>query len=150
MVKLPLGVCALLASSSLALAGSSGPERHGSGRVVVTDTSCEILGPIEFAPNDAHLAPAHQKMIKAVAQTMLGNPSIALMEVEGYADGAESYPDLIGLARATAVMAALVTEGVPMYRLQVASVGATQPLERGAKHPEHNRRIAFLIVRRDG
>jgi outer membrane protein OmpA-like peptidoglycan-associated protein len=145
VVKLPL---ALLLVSSLASA-SSAPERHGRGRVVVTDTTCEILGPINFGANDAQLLPVHQKMIKAVAQTMLGNPSIRLMEVEGYADAGELQPEALGLARATAIMAALVAEGVPMYRLQAGSLGATQPLDKSAQHAERNRRIEFLIIRRD-
>ncbi len=145
VVKLPL---ALLLTSSLAAANTSAPEKH-TGRVVVTETTCEILGPIIFQANDAHLAPAHQKMLKAVAQTMLGNPSIRLMEVEGYADAGEQQPEMLGLARATAIMAALVAEGVPMYRLQAGSLGATQPLDKSAQHPERNRRIEFLIIRRD-
>ena len=147
-VLVKLSLLALLATSSLASAGTA-PEHRGPGRVVVTDTSCEILGPIVFLPNDARVAPSSPRMLRAVADTMLGNPSIALMEVEGFADASETSPELLGLARATSVMAVLVADGVPMYRLQAGSLGATQPLDKTAQHPEKNRRIEFLIVRRD-
>jgi OOP family OmpA-OmpF porin len=142
-------VLALLAAGNLAVASEAEVERKG--RVVTTSTTIEILGPITFAPNDAHLAPRHKKMIHAVAQTLLGNPSIRLMEVEGFADRSEAHPDQLGLARATAVMAALVAAGVPTYRLSAASLGATQQLDPSplATLQDKNRRIEFLIVRRD-
>ena len=141
---------ALVASSQLAVASET-RQPAKAGRVVVTDTSCEILGPLQFAPNDAHLVLLDRKLIKAVAETLLGNPSITLMEVDGHADASETNPDLLGMARAMAVMAALVAEGVPAYRLRVESLGATQPLSTSklASEQAKNRRIAFLILKRD-
>ena len=142
-------LAATLTVSSLATAAEDTQEHKG--RVVVTDTTCEILGPINFAANDAHLTVQHRKLIHAVAQTLLGNPSISLIEIEGFADRAETNPDKLGLARATSVMLALEAEGVPQYRLQVGSLGATQPLDKSprASAQVKNRRIEFLILRRE-
>jgi len=135
--------------SSRAMAAEDVQEKKG--RVVVTTTTCEVLEPIKFAMNDAHLTRAHRKIIHAVAQTLLGNPSITLLEIEGFADTHETNPDKLGLARATSVMVALQAEGVPAFRMQVGSFGATQPLDKSdhAQGQEKNRRIEFLIVRRD-
>ena len=148
-MKLP--ALALLATlvSSRAMAAEDVQEKKG--RVVVTTTTCEVLQPVMFAMNDAHLTRAHRKIIHAVAQTLLGNPSIQLVEIEGFADGHETSPDRLGLARATAMKLALEAEGVPAFRLQVASLGATRPLDKGvtATGQERNRRLEFLIMRRD-
>ena len=135
--------------SSRAMAAEDVQEKKG--RVVVTTTTCEVLEPIKFAMNDAHLTRAHRKIIHAVAQTLLGNPSITLMEIEGFADKHETNPDKLGLARATAVMLALEAEGVPAFRMQVASLGATRPVDKGitSSGQEKNRRIEFVILRRD-
>jgi outer membrane protein OmpA-like peptidoglycan-associated protein len=141
-----IAILALLASTSLASAETTSPEKP-IGRVVVTDTSCTILDPILFKPNDAHVLPRHAPMIQAVAESLLGNPSIRVIEINGFADKSEVLSDQLGLARANAVMAALVSAGVPMYRLRTATHGAKQPIDKVSA--AKNRRIDFVILVRD-
>ena len=148
-MKLP--ALALLTTLVSSRAKAAEDVHEPRGRVVVTTTTCAVLEPIAFAMNDAHLTVAHRKIVHAVAETLLGNPSITLMEIEGFADKHETNPDKLGAARATAVMLALEAEGVPAYRMQVGSLGATQPIDKSdrAQGQAKNRRIEFLILRRD-
>ena len=150
-MKLPALALVAVALTVSSLATAAEDVHETKGRVVVTTTTCAVLEPIKFAMNDAHLSVGHRKIIHAVAETLLGNPSITLMEIEGFADTHETNPDKLGLARAAAVRLALQAEGVPAFRMQVASLGATRPLDKGitSSGQEKNRRIEFVILRRD-
>lgn len=132
---------ALMLVSGTALAGEQAPPPHG--RVVVTDTTCEILDPLEYAMNDARLLPKQSRIIKAVASTLKGNPEIRLIEVEGFAEPGERVPSVIALARAQGVISALIKEGVEPIRLRASSQGT-----KNAPKNHTNRRVEFLIVTR--
>jgi outer membrane protein OmpA-like peptidoglycan-associated protein len=134
-----------LALSAAAFALRSNSPR---GRVVVTDTQTEILDVVEFAPGTAALKPSSLPTLDAVAATMLGNPSIELVEVQAHTSGTGDDAANLELSdrRATVVEAYLVQAGVEPARLESQGYGNTQPIERGVS--AKNERISFLILQR--
>jgi outer membrane protein OmpA-like peptidoglycan-associated protein len=122
------------------------------GRVVVTDTSIEILDVIYFEYNKDIIKPASYPILDAVAATMQGNPSIQLIEIQGHTDerGDDAYNLDLSDRRAKSVQRYLVDKGVDAKRLTAQGYGETQPLDR--RHNEaawaKNRRVAFLIIKR--
>jgi outer membrane protein OmpA-like peptidoglycan-associated protein len=122
-----------------ALAGSADARR----RVVVVDTSIEILDSIRFVGATANMTVDASKMLDAVARTLDGNPSITMLGVIGYGSDARlNSLGQIGLGerRAKAIVNALVLRGVDPSRL-VAS-GALHPARANDPVP------VFLILKR--
>jgi OOP family OmpA-OmpF porin len=122
------------------------------GRVVVTDTSIEILDMIYFEYDKAIIKKESYPILDAVAATLQGNPSIALVEIQGHTDerGDDAYNLDLSDRRAHSVRTYLVEHGVDEKRLTAQGYGETQPLDR--RHNEaawaKNRRVAFLILKR--
>jgi hypothetical protein len=102
-----------------------------NGRVVVVTTSIEIIDTISWLRSSARIAPTSNEMLDAIADTLNGNPSIELIEVQAHA----SLADLAD-RRARNVVEALVRRGVAPHRLQPVGIRS------GKTH------TAFLIVRR--
>jgi hypothetical protein len=96
-------------------------------RTVVTDTSIEILQPIQFVGTTSVIAPISTRMLDVIASTLTGNPSILLMEVR--ADGADAPFDqwMVGELRARAIVAPLVKRGVAPWRLRAAGIARPDP-----------------------
>jgi outer membrane protein OmpA-like peptidoglycan-associated protein len=113
---------------------------HDKGRVVVTDTTIEILRPIHFADQSVALDADSTKLLDAIASTLVGNPEILLVAVHAYGGGAppEGRQQLAD-QRATAMVQYLVAHGVEAQRLQAA--GSPEP-------PVANSEAAFEILKR--
>jgi len=122
------------------------------GRVVVTDTSIEILDVIYFEYNSDVIKPASYPILDAVAATMQGNPSIQLIEIQGHTDerGDDAYNLDLSDRRAKSVLKYMVGKSVDANRLTSQGYGETQPLDRAhnEKAWSKNRRVAFLIIKR--
>jgi outer membrane protein OmpA-like peptidoglycan-associated protein len=122
------------------------------GRVIVTDTAIEILDMVYFEYDKAIIKKESYPILDAVAATMQGNPSIALIEIQGHTDerGDDDYNLKLSDRRAHAVRDYLIGKGVDEKRLTAQGYGETQPLDR--RHNEaawaKNRRVAFLILKR--
>jgi outer membrane protein OmpA-like peptidoglycan-associated protein len=116
-------------------------------QVVVTDTQTTILDVVEFAPGTAKLQPTSGPILDAVAETLLGNPSIERVEVQAHTSGRGNAGANQALSdqRAATVKAYLVRAGVPPTRLVAQGYGDTQPIDRAV--PSKNERISFLILR---
>ncbi len=114
------------------------------GRVVVTDTSIEILDSIYFAKDSDAVQSRSRAIVDAIAATLAGNPDIAKVEIGGHASADEG--DVWGLSahRANAVRDALVAKGIARTRLVVVPYGATQPL----RDADTTRRVSFQIAER--
>ena len=112
-------------------------------RKVVTETSIEIIGPIKFDGATAQLshAPSTQKMLDAIAQTFIGNPSILEVEVRAYGADAKFQRGVLASARARAIVHALVQRGVEAKRLVPRGFGAPRPGESADP--------AFFIAKRE-
>jgi outer membrane protein OmpA-like peptidoglycan-associated protein len=122
------------------------------GRVVVTDTTTEILDSVSFKPGTADLEPRSAPTLDAVASTLQGNPNILEVEVQSHTDerGDDGVNLKLSEQRAQVVMKYLVDKGVAQARLTAQGYGETQPIDR-AHTPEawaKNERIAFLILKR--
>jgi outer membrane protein OmpA-like peptidoglycan-associated protein len=114
------------------------------GRVVVTDTSIEILEHIYFAKDSDAVQSRSRPIVDAIAATLAGNPQIAKVEIGGHASADEG--DVWGLSaqRASAIRDALIAKGIEPGRLVVVPYGATQPVGDGEK----SRRVEFLVAER--
>ena len=115
------------------------------GRVVVTDTETTILDVVEFAPGTATLRASARPTLDAVADTLRGNPSIELIEVQSHTRDANLA---LSEQRAAVVVTYLVAAGVEPTRLVAQGYGDTQPIDRAA--PANNERMAFVILKRAG
>ena len=122
------------------------------GRVVVTDTSIEILDMVYFEYNKAIIKPVSYPILDAVAATLNGSPSIQLIEVQGHTDerGNDAYNLDLSDKRAASVKQYLVDKGVDAVRLESQGYGETQPVDQNHNEAAwaKNRRVAFLIIKR--
>jgi len=115
------------------------------GRVVVTDTSLEILEQVYFAKDSEAIEARSRPIVDAIAATLAGNPEIAKVEIGGHASSDEG--DVWGLSahRASAVRDALVARGIAGSRIVVVPYGATQPV---GSDGDKNRRVELQIAER--
>lgn len=121
------------------------------GRVVVTDTAIEILDHIFFKKGSASIESTSLPILDALAQTLLGNPAISAVEVQGHASDEEGKAWELSSERAVAVILALRQRGVEGQRLVMQGYGNTQLLDPNSTERARakNRRVSFLILRRD-
>jgi outer membrane protein OmpA-like peptidoglycan-associated protein len=124
------------------------------GIVVETDVGIEILDKIHFEYDSAKIKKVSHGILDAVAMTILTNPDIARIEVQGHTDerGSAVYNKLLSERRAKSVMDYLHRKGVPSSRLQSHGYGEEVP--KNKKHNEaawaENRRVEFIILERHG
>ena len=119
-----------LVRSALALAVVCALAGNGAarGRVVVVDTTIEILQPVRFVGVTSNVTASSQRMLDAVAESLIGNPSIVKLEVVAYGNDAPVGPPAqiaLGERRARSVVGELVRRGVEPARLR-ASGGLRQ------------------------
>lgn len=111
-------------------------------RLVVTDTDVEILDPIEFLSGSSALHPKSARILDAIAATLLGNPSIKLVEVRAYgSDALTQFRAQVAAERAQAIVDQLIARGVDRRRL-VADGAPVPPPGRSAVP-------VFFILQRD-
>jgi len=110
------------------------------GRVVVTDTTIEILGPLRFSDQSVALDTTGTKLLDAVASTLVGNPSILVVSVHAYGTGAppEGRQQLAD-QRTDVIVKYLVAHGVDANRLQSGGLVDAPTPDAG---------VAFEIVKR--
>jgi outer membrane protein OmpA-like peptidoglycan-associated protein len=118
-------------------------------RVVVTETDVEILEPVAFVGNTAELTPGSHRTVGVVAQTLLADPGILVLEVRGHSDSLLHPEERAELARqrAEVVAAEIVAAGVD--RARVTTYGASDSELIFPADDPRNRRVEFLIVARD-
>jgi outer membrane protein OmpA-like peptidoglycan-associated protein len=105
--------------------------------------------PILFTNRGAALSAEIQAMLSLVAELLADHPEIALVQIEGHAAQNEGNTNrTLGLseARAEAVVAYLVDQGVQAGRLTFVGMGADVPATAG-EH-DQNRRVTFRILER--
>jgi outer membrane protein OmpA-like peptidoglycan-associated protein len=136
-------VLALLIGSWLAL-----PAHPTRGRVVVTESETTILDVVEFDAGTATLRTTSQPILDAVAATLVGNPSIRLVEVQSHTSRIGDHDANLALSmqRAEVVAAYLVQAGVSSSRLIARGYGDAQPIDPAI--PANNERMSFLILSR--
>jgi outer membrane protein OmpA-like peptidoglycan-associated protein len=120
-----------------------------SGRRVV-HTDLQVNDEVVFEPGSARIPDEFRRLLELVAETMLTNPQILLVEVQGHDDGQRSERRARRLSgeRAEAVVERLVELGVAPERLLAAGYGARCPFGPGDDEEARraNRRVEFLIL----
>jgi outer membrane protein OmpA-like peptidoglycan-associated protein len=103
-----------------------------------------------FEVDRNELKPESLTVLDQLVETLLGHPEIATMKVEGHTDvtGSDSHNLALSQARAEAVVAYLIRQGVPATRLQAQGMGEARPLQPGDSDAVHatNRRVEFHIT----
>jgi outer membrane protein OmpA-like peptidoglycan-associated protein len=121
------------------------------GPVIVTETGIQILQQILFERDSAEILPQSFPIVDAVAATLVGNPQILFLEVQGHADerSSDDYNIRLTADRAAAVVEALVSRGIARDRLRSAGYGERCPID--PRHTDEawdqNRRVEFRILR---
>ncbi len=111
--------------------GGGQGEAEEPGRVVVSDTDIEILGDVVFEP-DSDVIERGADTLRAVADTLKGNPDIEVLALETLSSSVELSRRRCGVAGQ-----AMCDAGVAPDRLRCAPLVGTDAME-------------FVIVRRSG
>lgn len=123
------------------------------GNVVIEENQIIILEKIYFATNSAEILAKSFPIVDAVAATMIGNPQITFVEIQGHADerSTDQYNIDLTRDRAASVVQALVERGVAPNRLRSAGYGERCPIDPGHHETawEKNRRVEFKILATD-
>ena len=121
------------------------------GSVIVTDDGIIILEKILFETDSADIQEVSYPIVDAVATTLINNPQILFIEIQGHADerSSDEYNVRLTTDRAAAVLAALVQRGVASDRLRSGGYGERCPLDprHTAEAWDQNRRVEFKIIR---
>jgi OOP family OmpA-OmpF porin len=120
------------------------------GNVVIEENQIIILEKIYFATNSAEILEKSFPIVDAVAATLVGNPQLKLVEIQGHADERASDQYNIDLTRdrAASVRQALIQRGVEPNRMRSAGYGERCPVDpaHNAAAWEKNRRVEFKII----
>ncbi|MBK6576579.1 MAG: OmpA family protein [Sandaracinaceae bacterium] len=123
------------------------------GSVIFDDNSLIILDKIYFETNSAQILSRSFAILDAVAATLIGNPQIRLIEVQGHADerGNDAHNLQLTQDRAASVVEALVQRNVPRDRLRSAGYGELCPVNPASNRAayEENRRVEFKVIETD-
>jgi OmpA-OmpF porin, OOP family len=120
------------------------------GSVIIEENQIVILEKIYFETDSAEIQKRSYPIIDAVAATLIGNPQIQLIEIQGHADerSSDEYNIRLTRDRAAAVLEALVQRGVDRPRMRSAGYGERCPIDPSHNEPawEKNRRVEFKIL----
>jgi outer membrane protein OmpA-like peptidoglycan-associated protein len=119
------------------------------GRIVVHKGRIEILDKIYFSTGSAAIKQVSLPIVGAIAATLLGNPQIKIIEVQGHASSSERDSWSLSAQRAGAVRAWLKRKGVSS-EVRARAYGATRKVDNRNTEEAHsrNRRVEFLIIKR--
>ena len=120
------------------------------GSVIIEENQIVILEKIYFETDSAEIQKRSYPIIDAVAATLIGNPQITMIEIQGHADerSSDEYNIRLTRDRAAAVLEALVQRGVDRTRMRSAGYGERCPIDPAHNEPawEKNRRVEFKIL----
>lgn len=121
------------------------------GSVIVTEQGIIILEKIYFETDSAAIQERSFPIIDAVATTLINNPQITYIEIQGHADerSSDEYNLRLTTDRAAAVLEALAQRGVARDRMRSAGYGERCPIDprHTAEAWDANRRVDFKILR---
>ena len=124
----------------------------GKQLVIVHENNLEIKDKIYFNTNKSTIQKKSNALLDQLAQTILSNPSISKLSVEGHTDDTGKYERNIVLSseRAQAVVDALIKRGVPADKLSAKGWGPDKPLDDSKTKAARalNRRVEFIITER--
>ncbi|MBW2588278.1 MAG: OmpA family protein [Deltaproteobacteria bacterium] len=121
-------------------------------RVVVKKKEITLRRQISFATGSDEILPNSEPILFEVADALLRNPGIDLVEIQGHTDnsGARELNMRLSQRRAEAVQQWLIRHGVEPTRLTAKGYGPTRPIAPNItlQNRARNRRVQFRIVRR--
>jgi outer membrane protein OmpA-like peptidoglycan-associated protein len=121
-------------------------------RVVVREKRIVLRSQVSFATGSNEILPNSEPLLLEVADVLLRDPSLELIEIQGHTDnrGGRELNMKLSQSRAEAVREWLVEHGVEPARLIAKGYGPTRPLVPNitAHNRARNRRVQFRIVRR--
>ena len=124
------------------------------GDVIVTGGEIQILKKVYFEYNSSKIKPISYPILDQVAATIINNPQITKIEVQGHADerGKDSYNLKLTKRRAHSVKKYLIDKGVPSKKLQSQGYGEYCPINDASNEQawEENRRVEFKVVSLNG
>jgi outer membrane protein OmpA-like peptidoglycan-associated protein len=124
------------------------------GLVELTDTDIKILQKVFFEYDKAVIQERSFELLDAVAATIINNPQLDLVEVQGHADerGNDEYNLKLTADRAAAVMEYLLKKGVKQSKLRSVGYGKYCPVDSASNEAawEKNRRVEFKVIAIDG
>ncbi len=126
------------------------------GIMVVSESSLRILDIVRFDAGSDHIRRESVALLEAVAQTLVHNPQITRVRIEGHADPGESAGshgshERLATARARAVFTSLVAHGVPAERLVLRGAVDSRSLAHAARGSADARgRVEFQVLEVDG
>jgi outer membrane protein OmpA-like peptidoglycan-associated protein len=118
--------------------------------VQVTATEITIDKQIQFPVDQANILPESDALMREIADTLIKNPRIKRVEVQGHTDssGTAEYNLVLSQQRAASVCNWLTAHGVSGDRLVPHGYGEERPLipnvTKGMK--AQNRRVQFIIM----
>ena len=120
--------------------------------VVVKKRAIALRRQISFATGSDEILPNSEPILFEVADALLRNPDIELVEIQGHTDtsGAHGLNMRLSQKRAEAVQRWLTQHGVEPTRLMAKGYGPTRPIVPNItqQNRARNRRVQFRIVRR--
>ncbi|MBK9033995.1 MAG: OmpA family protein [Myxococcales bacterium] len=120
-------------------------------RVVLTDSNIQIMDKVQFETGSDKLLPVSFPLLDQVAQVMLENPQIELIEIQGHTDstGTAGINRKLSAARAESVKRYLVDKKIAKARMTTKGYGPDVPISDNgtAEGRDANRRVEFKIVK---
>jgi outer membrane protein OmpA-like peptidoglycan-associated protein len=120
---------------------------------VVSDGKILILDKILFVSGKDRILKKSYPVLEAVNSTLLDNPAIKRIRIEGHTDdkGRDAYNQGLSEKRANAIMRYLVKAGIDPERLVAVGYGETRPIDTNKTENgrERNRRVEFTILEQD-
>lgn len=124
----------------------------GEARTEIQKERIEILEKVFFQQGSAVIQPRSFPLLDEVANVLLRNPDIRMLEVAGHTSSEGGYDMNMELSRqrANAVLNYLVERGVSENKLEAVGYGPTDPLvpEKSEADRAKNRRVEFVIKKR--
>jgi len=118
--------------------------------VHVEKNEITITQQIQFQVDSANILPESDALMTEIAETLVKNPRIKRVEVQGHTDssGTSEYNQKLSEQRATAVCAWLEAHGVPQGKLVPRGYGEDRPLIPNVTKAlkAQNRRVQFIIL----
>ncbi len=120
-------------------------------RVVLTDSNIQILDKVQFETGSDKLLPVSFPLLDQVAQVMLENEQIELIEIQGHTDstGSAGINRKLSAARAESVKRYLMDKKIAKARMTAKGYGPDVPIADNAtpEGRDANRRVEFKILK---